>query len=135
MVEPNIFINPTNYSNSWIFYFNNNPLVACPGNPIIKYALQRATQILIEADQNDFLEIQSTTGPGNLTASLVANMLLSELEKHDRYLLILSNWEALAKTIWPLSYRQDTRNWRLSNQKQFSYQDKSNNVSEQNEYN
>ncbi|PHR54439.1 MAG: hypothetical protein COA44_13050 [Arcobacter sp.] len=120
MIEPDIFMNPINYSSKWIFYFNNNPLMASSGNPVIEYALQRATKILLETDPNDFPEIQSTTGPGNLTASIVVNMGDSKLFKKDNNFLILSDWETYAQTIWNLSYRQDSRNWRLSNQKEFS---------------
>ncbi len=125
MIQPDIFMNPINYSSSWIFYFNNNPLVASPGDPIIKYALKRATQILIKSDQNDLPKIQSTTGPGNLTASLVANMANRDLKRQEDNFFILSNWEAHAQTIWSLSYRQDSRNWRLSNKKQFIYEEES----------
>lgn len=119
MIEPNVFMNPLNHSSDWIFYFNNNPIIASPSNPIIKYALERATKILLEIDQNDFPEIQSTTGPGNLTASLVANIASYELKNNPFAFLILENWNAHARTIWPLSYRQDSRNWRLSNKKIF----------------
>lgn len=127
MIQPDTFMNPINHSSSWIFYFNNNPLIASPGDPIIKYALQRATQILIEAEQNDLPEIQSTTGPGNLTASLVANMANSESKKQEEHFLILSDWGTHARTIWQLGYRQDSRNWRLSNKKHFSHEEKSSN--------
>lgn len=125
MIKPDMFMNPIHYSSSWIFYFNNNPLVASPGDPIIKYALKRATQILIKSDRNDLPEIQSTTGPGNLTASLVANMTNSYSTRQEDNFFILSGWEAHAQTIWPLSYRQDSRNWRLSNKKEFQYGEES----------
>ncbi len=116
MIKPSIFMNPNNHSENWIYYFNNNPLIARPGNPIIKYALERATKILIKNDQNNFPELQSTTGPGNLTASLVA--LVSNKAMHN--VLIISDWDTHAQTIWLLDYRKDNRNWRLSNKKEFS---------------
>ena len=34
-------------------------------------------------------------------------------------IVVLEDWDSLAVSKWPLSYRDDTRNWRLSNQKRF----------------
>ncbi|MBV9299588.1 MAG: hypothetical protein JO066_11485 [Verrucomicrobia bacterium] len=34
------------YDPSWIFYFNNNPLIAGPGQPVIEHALSQATRVL-----------------------------------------------------------------------------------------
>lgn len=34
-------------------------------------------------------------------------------------LMILSHWERFAKSVWPLNYRADARNGRLSNRKAF----------------
>jgi hypothetical protein len=113
MVPPSRFTAPGANTNSWIFYFNNNPLIACSGHPLINRALSQATRSLEKDMTNSLPEIQSTTGPGNLTKSIFdAGNESSEIEET---LLILRDWENIAKNIWDLSYRNDTRNWRLSN--------------------
>ncbi|BAE53326.1 hypothetical protein amb4522 [Paramagnetospirillum magneticum AMB-1] len=93
-----------------IFYVNNNPIAAPAGHPVLRVALSRATDRLLGEDQRP--EIQTTTGPGNLTAALAA---------HARNLIaagtpldfeLLRDWEAIAETRWHLSYRNDARNWR-----------------------
>ena len=119
MVDSDKFIINGTISNSWIFYFNNNPIVASSGNPIIEYALLRATRLILGCEGNDLPEIQSTTGPGNLTASVVAYLSSHKSYIQDQCLNVLSDWGTYAKTIWPLSYRNDERNWRLSNKKLF----------------
>ena len=119
MVDSDKFIRNRSFSNSWIFYFNNNPIVAPRGNPIVEYALRRATRIILGCDENDLPEIQSTTGPGNLTASVVAYLSSDKSYRQDQCLSVLSEWEIYARTIWPLSYRNDERNWRLSNKKPY----------------
>jgi hypothetical protein len=119
MVKPSTFTRPGNYSRSWIYYFNNNPIIAPPGDPVLKYALRRATGTLVNEDISTFPEIQSTTGPGNLTASLVAHAATDDSYRQEGRLLVLSDWESHARTVWPLSYRQDARNWRLSNRRRF----------------
>ncbi len=116
MVEPATFTIPRNHSGNWIYYFNNNPIIAPSSNPIIEYALQRATHLLTSDSVDSFPEIQSTTGPGNLTASLAAFMAT---EPTSRNLFILSDWSIHARTVWSLSYREDARNWRLSNCRPF----------------
>ena len=62
-------------------------------------------------------EIQSTTGPGNLTRSIFD--LAKEHGETERALLVLRDWEDVATSKWPLSYRRDARNWRLSNQREY----------------
>lgn len=88
-----------------IFYLNNNPLVSPPGHPILRHALERATVLL--AGDGPF-DIQATTGPGNLTASLVEHVNSSK----RRDFTFVRNWHEIGQTIWDLSYRQDDRNWR-----------------------
>jgi mannosyltransferase OCH1-like enzyme len=102
---------------SWIFYVNNNPLIACKGHPIIDLALQRATELLELAGEEVLPEIQATTGPGNLTKSIFE--LGSSSEGMDSDLVVLRDWEAFAVSRWPLSHRTDARNWRFSNQQRF----------------
>lgn len=93
-----------------IFYVNNDPIAAPAGHPVLRRALDRATGRLLGEDS--FPEIQSTTGPGNLTAALAG---------HARHLAaaglpwdfeLLRDWESIAETRWDLSYRNDARNWR-----------------------
>ena len=111
MVPTNIFTRRENYSPHWIFYVNNNPLVAPASHPVIRLALARSTRILLRGDAAS-LNIQSTTGPGNLTSSLVKHAMVAELAGKARDFSLLGNWETLSVSQWPLSYREDERNWR-----------------------
>jgi len=118
MVQPSVFLCADAYDPGWIFYFNNNPLVASPGHPIIERALSQATSLLELASDDSLLEIQTATGPGNLTKSVfdLGPTIAGGLEFN---LFILRDWDSVAVSRWPLSYRRDSRNWRLSNQKRF----------------
>jgi len=112
MVETQKFLNNDIQNKRWIYYFNNNPIISAPFNPIIGYALERATNILLNIDNNNLPEIQSTVGPGNITASVVVAQFTPAFNDEIE---ILTDWEELSKTIWFLSYRNDSRNWRISN--------------------
>jgi len=114
MVRPSVFLQPGAGSASWIFYFNNNPLVAHRAHPIIGRALEAATKALERAKPNELPEIQSTTGPGILTKSIVEHA--REVGGIADALVVLHRWEDISVSQWPLSYRSDARNWRLSNQ-------------------
>jgi mannosyltransferase OCH1-like enzyme len=113
MVPPPLFTEPGANALSWIFYFNNNPLIAASGHPIVERALAQATLNLEQDVANGLPEIQSTTGPGNLTKSIFD--AVTENGEIERVLLVLCDWENIAKSSWALSYRNDQRNWRLSN--------------------
>lgn len=113
MVPPTVFTKPGANATSWIFYFNNNPLIAASGHPLINRALEKATQSLEKEVTSGLPEIQATTGPGNLTKSIFE--AATEDDKFKDTLLVMSDWENIAKSRWDLSYRNDTRNWRLSN--------------------
>jgi len=105
MVEIKDFLHkPYNASN--IYYFNNNPIITPPFHELILIALKRATDKLLK--ENNIFDIQSTTGPGNLSAAVVY-YLLNGKNKID----IIDKWNSISKTLWPLSYRNDDRNWRL----------------------
>jgi len=52
MVAPSVFLATDAYSSNWIFYFNNNPLIASREHPIIDRALQYATDLLERADDH-----------------------------------------------------------------------------------
>lgn len=116
MVSPTEFLQPGANGKGWIFYFNNNPLIASPAHPIIRRALERATQLLNSAADGEFPEIQSTTGPGNLSRTIFELGMASAIEDQ---MLVLRDWNSIAISRWPLSYRHDARNWRLSNGKRF----------------
>ena len=98
-----------------IFYVNNNPIFSPPRNKIIKTALVRATKLLLSNNDNYF-DIQSTTGPGNLSASIVKH--LSQKQDSDGLdeISFISDWDSISISKWPLSYRDDNRNWRHWNQ-------------------
>jgi len=112
MIEPDLFIGRRIALPGWIFYVNNNPLVSPAGHPVIGRALRRATRRLLE-DDGGSRDIQSTTGPGNLTASLVAHSVAARADGGAHDVLILSNWAAVGVCRWELAYRADDRNWRL----------------------
>jgi mannosyltransferase OCH1-like enzyme len=120
MVKPAVFLRAEAYDPSWIFYFNNNPLIAGPGHPVIEHALSQATRLLELAGRDELPEIQTATGPGNLSKSIfdLGTRTSSDIEND---VVVLVDWDALAVSHWPLSYRSDARNWRLSNQKRFDH--------------
>ncbi len=93
-----------------VFYVNNDPIAAPPGHPVLLRALANSTEKLLCDD--GLPEIQATTGPGNLTAALVAHArdLVNANAPFDFELL--KDWDAIAETRWHLSYRGDARNWR-----------------------
>lgn len=116
MVPPSSFAKPGINKESWIFYFNNNPLISGSEHPLIKRALNEATLSLEKsATKNSLPEIQSTTGPGNLTKSIFE--AITENSGIEQSLIVLTDWEKFAKSRWELSYRNDLRNWRHSNRR------------------
>jgi mannosyltransferase OCH1-like enzyme len=118
MVKPAVFRRADAYDPSWIFYFNNNPLIASPGHPVIQHALSQATRLLELAGEDELPEIQMATGPGTISKSIfdLGTRTIGDIESN---IVALKDWDSLAVSKWPLSYRSDTRNWRLSNQKRF----------------
>ncbi|APX95056.1 hypothetical protein BWR19_15320 [Halomonas sp. 1513] len=122
MIEPADFLKKSSQPKNWIFYVNNNPLVGRKGDPIVERSLMRSTRRLNEARRGELLEIQSATGPGNLSRTIFEMGKVSDIEGD---LLILKDWEATAISKWPLSYRGDARNWRHSNQRSFDVSEES----------
>jgi mannosyltransferase OCH1-like enzyme len=119
MVNPSVFLNIDAHHPNWIFYFNNNPLIAHRGHPVIERALRQATDLLELAGEDVLPEIQATTGPGNLSKSIFdIGATSGDVESN---LVVLRNWDLLAVSRWPLSHRRDARNWRLSNQQPFHH--------------
>lgn len=119
MVPPQSFLAPNAFDPQWVFYFNNNPLIAGPGHPVIDRALEQATLSLGEGEVEKFPEIQSATGPGNISRSIFELGMGSGFDV-ESHIAVLGNWESVAVSKWPLSYRNDARNWRLSNQTRFN---------------
>jgi len=117
MVPPSVFLNPGASKLSWIFYFNTTPLIAVRSHPIIERALLNATTSLEREPQGKLPEVQATTGPGNLTRSVFEVVADESCPKEA--LLVVHDWEDIATSKWPLSYRNDERNWRLSNQRAY----------------
>jgi mannosyltransferase OCH1-like enzyme len=94
-----------------IFYVNNNPLIGPAGHPLIALALARATdQVLLAPDTSR--DVQSLTGPGNLSVCLVEHTRRRQTQSADQDYELLRNWESVARSAWPLGYRADERNWR-----------------------
>ena len=119
MVKPGSFIRECAHAKNWVYYFNNNPLCAGTGHPVIERALKRATDLLQCADNAQLPEIQETTGPGNLSRTIFE--MSADPAIDDGGMLVLPDWESIAISKWPLSYRSDMRNWRLSNRQAFVF--------------
>ena len=117
MVPPSVFVNPGANQLSWIFYFNTTPLIAVRNHPIVERALLNATTSLEQHTQSGLPEVQATTGPGNLTRSVFE--VMSNKSCSEEMLLVAHDWEKTSTSKWPLSYRSDKRNWRLSNQQSY----------------
>ena len=118
MVQSEVFLQAGTNRGGLIFYVNNNPLIACEGDPIVSRALERATLRLNFTAEGELPEIQSTTGPGNLSRIIFE---LGERCPDEHRVTILRNWNSIGISKWPLSYRADGRNWRLSNGKRFAF--------------
>ncbi|HAS33105.1 MAG: hypothetical protein CMI50_01125 [Paracoccus sp.] len=93
-----------------IFYVNNNPIAAPPRHPMMQRALDRAIDTLLGNGAD--LEIQSTTGPGNLTAALAAHARVLAIAGEPADFKILLDWYITSEPFWDLEYRNDARNWR-----------------------
>ena len=118
MVPPSDFVNIGADNLSWIFYFNTTPMIACPNHPIVERALLNATASLERKSNGELPEVQATTGPGNLTRSIFE--VITEEKCPEDALMVVHDWEKISTSKWPLSYRNDKRNWRLSNQQTYN---------------
>ena len=112
MIDPRDFLENPSDSADRVYYANNNPLIAPPDHPIIRAALARSTRMLLRRVSN-IRDIQSTTGPGNLTTSLVQHAVECELAGIGSDFAFLTDWGERTFSKWPLEYRNDQRNWRL----------------------
>jgi hypothetical protein len=113
MVHPEEFLHDTTYPSNRFFYVNNNPIIAPPGHALVHLALQRATRLILH--NSDKPEIHETTGPGNLSASLVRHVASLQTGLRAWDFTILRDWPTISHFRWSLSYRRDERNWRLAN--------------------
>jgi mannosyltransferase OCH1-like enzyme len=117
MVPSSAFVNMWEVNPNWIYYFNNTPMIAGPNHPIIERALRNATEALEQELNGELPEVQATTGPGNLTRSIFE--VISEGSYPEETIVVVHDWEKISTSKWPLSYRNDKRNWRLSNQQTY----------------
>jgi hypothetical protein len=117
MVSPALFTTADEGKLNWIFYFNTTPLIAVRNHPIVERALLNATISLEQDSTGGLPEVQATTGPGNLTRSVFE--VLAEKSCPEELFLVVPDWENASTSKWPLSYRSDKRNWRLSNQQPY----------------
>lgn len=118
-MKPTAFLRAGAYEPSWIVYFNNNPLITSPRHPVIEHALEQATGLFELAGEDELPEIQSATGPGNISKSIFT-LSMDPAFDIERDVVVLGDWDSIAVSKWPLSYRDDVRNWRLSNQQKFA---------------
>ena len=114
MVSSSDFVNPGADKWSWIFYFNTTPLIAARNHPIVERVLLNATEALEQNQKEELPEVQATTGPGILTSSILE--VIAEEKYPEETMFVVHDWEKISTSKWPLSYRNDKRNWRLSNQ-------------------
>lgn len=117
MVPPSVFVNIGADNLNWIYYFNNTPMIAGPNHPIIERALRNATEALEQESNGELPEVQATTGPGNLTRAIFE--VITEGSCPEETIVVVHDWEKASTSKWPLSYRNDKRNWRLSNQQTY----------------
>lgn len=112
MVDPQDAVAAEENCATRIHYINNNPIIAPARHPVVLAALEASTAAILGHRGGPF-DIQSVTGPGNLTACLARYALSRERLGQPVDVEILCTWDAIAVSRWPLSYRSDERNWRL----------------------
>jgi hypothetical protein len=117
MIPPTVFVSPGADEWGWIFYFNTTPLIAGRNHPIVERALLNATASLEQENLDQLPEVQAATGPGNLTRSVFE--IVSDTPRPEDLFVVVHDWEKTSTSKWPLSYRSDRRNWRLSNRQKY----------------
>lgn len=101
------------YTDDYIYYVNNDPLVAPPNHIIIRDTLEYALRNINGSTiKNDF---QAIAGPGALTKSIARFFTCLQLQANEDYPTIefIDNWSKYSYPDWTLEYRRDNRNWRL----------------------
>jgi hypothetical protein len=93
-------------------YFANSPIFASRENEVLKLALARATNLIIEAKGNQSaLDIHNTTGPTNLTLAIAAHLIQSSCAGKQPSSIKVIEWTRYAASM-PLKYKDGDRNWR-----------------------
>lgn len=112
MIDVANFFYATKATSYYIYYMNNDPIVAPPKHPLIELALNRAlSRLLVEKD--NLKDIQSIAGPGNLSASIVQYFINCQKNNLVFDVELLKDWDNISTPQWNLSYRKDQRNWRI----------------------
>ncbi|WP_436763022.1 glycosyltransferase [Streptosporangium sp. V21-05] len=112
MVDPRSAMSTDSDSDTRIHYVNNTPIIAPDHHPVVLAALEASTVAILDHPGGP-IDIQSMTGPGNLTVALARYALSQERLGQPIDVEILCTWDTIAMSRWPLSYRDDERNWRL----------------------
>lgn len=102
----------TEHDTPRVFYAANSPLIAPAGHPVIAAALECATSNMLSANKGN-REIQSLTGPVTFTKCLVRHALELEKARAPKDFQLITDWQMVAISKWPLAYRSDQRNWRI----------------------
>lgn len=111
MIDLNNFYYENNFNHDYIYYINNNPLIAPKRHRLIEIAFIEATKNLLN-EKTNFNEIQSVAGPGNISACIVRYTLECKALCLETNYELLTNWDEISKPFWGLEYRFDKRNWR-----------------------
>ena len=120
MVPSDTFTKKQNDSPHWIFYVNNNPLITPASHPVIRIALARSTRALLRNKKGHYLTYNRLPVRGTSLPVSSNTRSSPKLAGKARDFFLLANWEALSVSRWPLSYRDDERNWRLWNPAQMN---------------
>ncbi|WP_210593669.1 hypothetical protein [Streptomyces sp. GESEQ-35] len=112
MVDPPQSMTDDSDADTRIHYVNNTPIIAPAGHPVVLAALKAST-VAVLGHPGGPVDIQSMTGPGNLTMALARYALSRERLGQPIDVEVLCKWNTIAVSQWPLSYRNDERNWRL----------------------
>lgn len=92
-------------------YFNNNRIAATRKHDIVRIALIRATNLLLDAKESGgYCDVHSTTGPTNLTCSICAHLLSTACAGESPARLFVIDWTRYCSTR-RLNYKSDSRHW------------------------
>ncbi|MBB2177535.1 glycosyltransferase family 32 protein [Gluconacetobacter johannae] len=94
-------------------YFNNAPIISSKRNNIILLSIMRAKNLILSGAAKK-IGIHDSTGPSNLSSSVVMSFLKSGASGEQAHNVIGIDWNAYARTgsEEELSYKRDRRNWR-----------------------
>lgn len=94
-------------------YFANSPIFATKRSEILKIALVRATDLILESKgRGSRRDVHFTTGPTNLTLSLVAHLVHAACAGKPPPNIMILEWFRYSATQVRLEYKNDSRNWR-----------------------